>query len=415
MKIEEQLHLTYCTNIHPGNEWNEVKANTETYGPQLKKRISPDKPFGLGLRLSNLAAEGLLEGDNLREFRNYLDKENLYVFTLNGFPYGPFHRESVKEAVHEPDWRTKERGDYTIRLARILSGLLPENITEGSISTSPLSYKPWVDKNDPSLWEKCLHQIIRVVLELIDIRKKTGNHIHIDLEPEPGGLLEESREVVDFFENHLLKKGVDMLSKTANIQGEKARQILLDHICICLDTCHMAIEYENALDFTGRLEKSGIKIGKVQISSALKIPFAGGDESSGERESIHKSLLPFVESTYLHQVIQKNIDGSYTQYKDLPEALAAIKKDPGSIAEWRVHFHVPVFVDAYASFLSTQEAIIDTLKLLRTKKFTRHLEIETYTWEVLPAELKTDIVHSISREFEWVLQTFPREKASASI
>ncbi len=32
-----------------------------------------------------------------------------------------------------------------------------------------------------------------------------------------------------------------------------------------------------------------------------------------------------------------------------------------------------------------------------------HLEIETYTWDVLPAELKASAVESIAREYEWAL------------
>ncbi|MEX0773619.1 MAG: metabolite traffic protein EboE [Balneolales bacterium] len=411
MRIEEQLHLTYCTNIHPGNQWSEVQANIKKFGPELKKRISPDEPFGIGLRLSNLAAEELLEKDNLSAFRNYLDKENLYVFTLNGFPYGSFHRKSVKEAVHSPDWQTDERGDYTIRLVHILSALLPADIPEGSISTSPLSYKPWVDQNDPQVWNACIHQLVRVVEELIKVRETTGQLIHIDLEPEPDGLLEDSSEVVNFFQDHLLVKGVDLLADSMNLQTNEARAYLLDHIRICLDTCHMAIEYETPSSFVNRLEKAEIKIGKIQISSALKVPFPNENQSVDAHEFIKEALLPFAESTYLHQVIQKNTDDSLQRYRDLPEALSNIKHNLKNASEWRVHFHVPVFVEAYALFLSTQQEIIDTLALQIKQPFCRHLEIETYTWEVLPDDLKDDLSHLITREFKWVQNTWSELRA----
>ncbi|MEX0684949.1 MAG: metabolite traffic protein EboE [Balneolales bacterium] len=411
MHLGEELHLTYCTNIHPGHTWSEVQESIEHFGPELKARISPNNPFGIGLRLSNEAAVELLEDDNLIRFQKYLDKENLYIFTLNGFPYGSFHRESVKDAVHSPDWQTPERADYTIRLVHILSRLLPSNLSEGSISTSPLSYKPWVNPNDPALWESCLHQLIKVVIKLILVREKTGQIIHIDLEPEPDGLLEDSGEVVDFFQNHLLVKGVDMLSKSLGITTEKARYYLLDHICICLDTCHMAIEYETPVIFVNRLKKAGIHIGKVQISSALMVNFSSDVNAYEQQKEIKDSLKPFTESTYLHQVIQKNRDLTMIRYPDLPDALTHISQQYEDALEWRIHFHVPIFVEAYALFMSTQKEIIDTLILQNQHPFCRHFEIETYTWEVLPDTLKTDLSNLITKEFEWVINLWSSVKA----
>lgn len=412
MRIEEELHLTYCTNIHPGNQWSEVKSNIEKYGPELRSRISPDEPFGIGLRLSNVAAEELLEDNNLQAFRKYLDQEKLYVFTLNGFPYGSFHRERVKEDVHSPDWRTDERGDYTIRLVHILSDLLPADVTEGSISTSPLSYKHWVDKDDQKVWDLCLNQLVRVVRELIKIRENTGQLIHIDLEPEPDGLLEDSLEVVSFFQDHLLVKGVEMLSDAMNLKTEDAREYLLDHIQVCLDTCHMAIEYEAPGPFVERLRDVGIKIGKIQISSALKVPLSKAGKSSEAQTLIKEALLPFAGSTYLHQVIQKNKDDSLKRYSDLPVALDNLKNNIDQVQEWRVHFHVPVFVESYTSFLSTQKEIIDTLALHQGQPFCTHFEIETYTWEVLPDGLKDDLTNLITQEFKWVQNTWSQLKVS---
>ena len=148
MRIGSDFHLTYCTNIHPGEDWAQVQSSLAAYGPRLKQQISPDAPFGIGLRLSHIASVELLEENHLQAFREQLARDGLYVFTMNGFPYGSFHRTQVKDLVHAPDWQTQERGDYTIRLARILATLLPDDVTEGSISTSPLSYKPWLWAQD---------------------------------------------------------------------------------------------------------------------------------------------------------------------------------------------------------------------------------------------------------------------------
>ncbi|HAX80481.1 MAG TPA: xylose isomerase, partial [Cyanobacteria bacterium UBA11372] len=209
------FHLTYCTNIHPGEEWQQVFANLEKYVPNLKTQLAPDKPFGIGLRLADVAARQLLEKDALMQFKTWLVQQDLYVFTLNGFPYGGFHHQVVKDQVYAPDWSKKERLDYTLRLIKILAFLLPEGM-EGSISTLPISYKPWF-KEDKSTWELTLHSstihLALVAAEMARIRQQTGKLIHVDLEPEPDGLIENSTEVIEFFQNWLLPIGGAFLAK----------------------------------------------------------------------------------------------------------------------------------------------------------------------------------------------------------
>jgi sugar phosphate isomerase/epimerase len=418
MQILEQLHLTYCTNIHPGNDWAAVQESIALYGPALKGRICPAARFGIGLRLSHLAATELLEGNQLALFRERLERDGLYVFTLNGFPYGSFHGEKVKEMVHAPDWRTRERGDYTVCLARILAELLPADVTEGSISTSPLSYKPWFGPDgagSADSWLSCVEQLVRVTGVLLGIEQQTGKYIHVDLEPEPDGLLETASEVCGFFRDHLLTDGTRLLADAAGLSLPEARHALLRYIGVCLDTCHMAIEYETPADFVGQLASLGIRVGKVQISSALKIPFAHIGNGGGLTPAqIPVALAPYVESTYLHQVIQCNQDGSLIRYRDLPAALASLTDGAPAAREWRVHFHVPVFTDSCGAFGSTQQEILDTFALLGQKRFTNHLEIETYTWDVLPAHLKRDLAESISREFAWTLQALPSGRDALS-
>ncbi len=394
MRLSSGQHFTYCTNIHPSSGWQEVMANLERYALPLKAAFSPNEPFGIGLRLSGDESCDVLEDSNLGHFKHFLDERGLYVFTMNGFPYGPFHAQAVKANVHAPDWRDEERVRYTLRLIQILEHLLPDGMT-GGISTSPLSYKAWVD-GSTSTWETLTNNVVRVAEELYRVKER-GVSIHLDLEPEPDGLLENSEEVVRFYQNWLLDYGAMILARCLDLSRSEAQEVLLEHIQICFDTCHVAVAYEEPADVLQRFEEVGIKVGKVQISSALEVALP---KDKAAREEVAETLKSFVESTYLHQVVQKNADGTFTQYPDLPDALPHIQDSHAT--EWRVHFHVPIFTERFGELNSTQEGIVKTFDLLKEKSFTEHLEIETYTWDVLPQELKVGMLESIKREYEWV-------------
>ncbi|MFN6469840.1 MAG: metabolite traffic protein EboE [Nostoc sp. SerVER01] len=402
MKItNNNFHLTYCSNIHPGESWVEVFANLQKYIPELKSRLSPTEPFGIGLRLANTAAKELLESNNLAEFQKWLTQQELYVFTLNGFPYGGFHRQVVKDQVYAPDWSTEERVNYTLNLTQILATLLPEGL-DGGISTLPLSYKPWWKKDqatfDTVLKKSCLN-LASVVTKMIRICEETGKLLHIDLEPEPDGLIENTSEVIDFFQNWLLPIGGNYLSEKLNVEQSLAEAKLLEHVRLCYDTCHFSVEYEEPKSVFTRLESAGIKIGKVQISAAIQVKIPADVE---KRSLIVERLRPFAESTYLHQVIERRSDGTLYHYPDLVTALPHLEQ---SLAEeWRTHFHVPIFIHDYQILQSTQDDIATVLHLLQTNNACSHLEIETYTWDVLPSEMKIDLLTSIQREYEWVLK-----------
>ncbi|MEH1800360.1 MAG: metabolite traffic protein EboE [Nostoc sp.] len=404
MKItNNNFHLTYCSNIHPGESWLEVFANLEKYIPELKSRLSPTEPFGIGLRLADVAAKQLLESNNLAQFQAWLTQQYLYVFTLNGFPYGGFHRQVVKDQVYAPDWSTQERANYTLNLAHILASLLPQEL-DGGISTLPLSYKPWWVKDQTTfetvLKKSCLN-IASVVVEMIRISEKTGKVLHIDLEPEPDGLIENTSEVIDFYQNWLLPIGGNYLSEKLNIEQHLAETKLLEHVRVCYDTCHFSVEYEEPQSVFARLQSAGIKIGKIQISAAIKVKIPAEVE---KRSLIVERLRPFAESTYLHQVIERRSDGTLHHYPDLITALPHLEQ---SLAEeWRTHFHVPIFIHDYQILQSTQDDIATVLQLLQTNNACSHLEIETYTWDVLPSEMKIDMLTSIQREYEWVLKEF---------
>lgn len=389
-----RLHLSYCTNTHPSGDLKGVKDNLERYTLPVKARLSPDAPFGVGLRLSAAEACELMVPGELDAFRTFLDRRGLYVFTMNGFPYGAFHGEPVKAQVHAPDWRSEERVQYSINLAHILAGLLPDGVS-GGISTSPLSYREWVSPDDGRTWELLTANVVRVVEALVRLREQRGRLIHLDIEPEPDGLLERTSELAGFFRERLMEGGARDLAQRLGLSLDEARARMVEHVQVCFDTCHVAMMYEDPGEALRQYEAAGMRIGKVQVSAALRIPF-----TQSERHEALEALRAYVEPTYLHQVVELDKDGRCVSYRDLPDALTQGPDD--TAREWRVHFHVPLFWEGSGPLRSTRGAILDTFHALRTRPFTQHLEVETYTWDVLPPELKVPLAGSIERELRWV-------------
>lgn len=400
MLVLDKWHLTYCTNTHPGESWEEVFESLKTYTLAVKKNLVKKQAFGIGLRLSDLASKGLLEGSNLEDFKRWLIENNLYVFTLNGFPFGGFHRQRVKEDVHKPDWTTQERIDYTLRLAKILAELLPEDVEDGGISTSPISYRHWIKTEDEEQEVKRIatQHFALVIEKLHEIDLKYGRKIHIDIEPEPDGLIENSEEALLYYKNILLPEAGEILADKLNISSGAAEVLIKDHIRICYDICHSAVMYENPEEVLQNFKREGIKIGKVQISAAIKIAL----QEKSKRGKVRERLEPFIDPVYLHQVAGRRKNGSLERYRDLAPALETLEMSDAE--EWRIHFHVPIFTEHYRGIHSTGEEIKKVFNHLKNNNFTNHLEIETYTWEVLPDEMKQELSDSIVREYEWVIE-----------
>jgi hypothetical protein len=392
-------HLTYCTNIHPGESWTDHFTQIKEHVPGIKKTIGPNQPFGIGLRLANTASLELRKEENLKAFQDWLKKENCYVFTMNGFPYGGFHNTVVKDKVHEPDWTTADRLQYTIRLAQVLAALLPDEM-EGGISTSPLSYRYWHDQEKKEgVFKTATLNVLQVVKELVEIKRTTGKTIHIDIEPEPDGLLQNGEEFFEWYINYLLPVGTLYLQDKLACTATEANDFIKRHIQLCYDVCHFAIGFENPDVILKKAKENGIKVGKIQISAALKAVL-GNDQ---QREKVINAFKEFNEPVYLHQVIAKKRDNSLQYFADLPPALEKAA-DP-SMVEWRAHFHVPLFVEDYGVLQSTQEEISIVLAKHKQQPFSMHLEVETYTWDVLPQEMKLPMSQSIIRELQWVINT----------
>lgn len=385
------VHLAYCQNIHPGESWGENLLSLQEKAVAVRDLLTPVGPFGLGLRLGARAAEDLQDSKALAAGRSFFQKQNVYPFTVNGFPYGRFHRGPVKERVYAPDWRTSERLNYTCALADILASWLPD-AAEASISTVPGSYAAWIQNSSDIA--AIAHTLGTAVAHLARIEQQQGKFIHLGLEPEPDCFLETTAQTVDFFQTALPQTAVPVLANALQIAPSRAEEILRRHLGVCFDTCHIALQFENLAESLRRLQKAGIKISKIQLSAALKTP--------ASPEGI-EALRQFEEPTYLHQVKGLDTAGQHIAWRDLPEALegaSALK----NLQELRVHFHVPLFYAPRGPLQSTRDALDSAFWELVRSGITSHVEIETYTFDVLPPEAQPgDVLRSIAEEYRWVL------------
>ncbi len=390
-------HLTYCSNIHPGESWEDHFEHLKKQVPAIKQQTSPNQPFALGLRLADAASKTLQQEVTLRAFREWLADNDVYVFTMNGFPFGNFHHSTVKDKVHAPDWLSTERTAYTIRLAQILAQLLPEGM-EGSISTSPLTYRFWYPEVEwDAVFQQATGNLLQVVEALIDIRNQTGRLIHIDIEPEPDGLLDNCTDFLQWYNRYLLPMGIQHLQQQRGMQEAAATEAILSHIQLCYDICHFAVGYENHASMIRQLQQQGIRTGKVQVSAALKADMRG---TAAEKAALQEAFSQFDEPVYLHQVIAATTDGTLLRYRDMRPALEDIQQP--DVVEWRAHYHVPIFMESYGALAATQADIKTVLDIQRQHPFTPYLEVETYTWEVLPGNARLPVDQSISRELQWV-------------
>jgi hypothetical protein len=385
-------HLTYSTLVHPADTWEQLWTSLTTYLPRVKARVSPGAPFGVCLRLAAPTAALLAaNGAERAKLKRFLADHDLYVYTVNAFPYGAFKGTVVKEQVYEPDWRTEERTRYTLDVADILADICRADLAP-SIQTAPLGFKPNV--TGPDVVARYTEHVLRVAAHLVALEARTGRTVTLAIEPEPQCFLETTDETVAYFTGHLYTGGAARrLATLAAIPISEAHVALRRHIGIVFDIGHQAVGFEHIPTSLGKLVDASIPIFKLQEVAAMQIP-----EVTGEAV---EALAPYAKTVYLTQTVERK-NGRLTKFLNVEDAVAAWKREPGP-REWRIHFHVPVFLDDLGPFRTTRFALEDALKVHKQTPLSRQLEIETYTWDVLPDHLKTgDIVDYVCREIEWV-------------
>ncbi|WP_030662543.1 metabolite traffic protein EboE [Streptomyces cellulosae] len=360
------VHLAYCTNVHPAETLDGVLAQLRDHCEPVRRRLGRDR-LGIGLWLAKDAARALVSDPSaLRGLRTELDRRGLEVVTLNGFPYQGFGAEEVKYRVYTPDWADPERLDHTTSLARVLAGLLPDDVTEGSISTLPLA---WRTAYDEQRAERAHDALTSLADRLDALEELTGRSIRLALEPEPGCVVETTHDAI-----------------------APLTAIAHDRIGICVDTCHLATSFEDPHTAVDALTAAGVSVVKSQLSAALHAEHPHLPE-------VREALAAFDEPRFLHQTrtsptlhsvraggtpVAAGLRGT----DDLGEALAGDALPDA--APWRAHFHVPLHAAPAAPLTSTLPVLKAALTRLvgGPHPLTRHLEVETYTWQALPPELR---------------------------
>jgi hypothetical protein len=385
-------HLTYSTLVHPGDNWDQIWSSVQTYLPQVKARVAPNQKFGVCLRLAAPTVEGLVADAGKRaDLKHFLADNDLYLYTCNAFVYGVFKNQVIKEQVYEPDWATDERTTYTMKVADLLAELAPEGMNP-SIQSAPLGFKPKVTGDD--VVETYTSNVLRVVAHLVELKKKTGQTVPLGLEPEPRCYLETTDETVAYFEKHLFSgRTAQRLAKATGLNEADAAQAMRDFTGVVFDIGHQSVGYEDIPTSLQKLVDHGIQITKLQEAASMAMPEV--------TQQTVDALQAYAKTVYLSQTCQQK-DGQTTWFLNLEDAFAAFQQDPGP-REWRTHFHVPVFLDDLGAFRTTRFALEQALAFHKHTPLSPHLEIETYTWDVLPSHLKTgNIVDYVTREIDWV-------------
>ena len=372
------LPLSYCTNVHPGRTVAEVEEGLDRFTLPIKSNYGSDLAAGLWLAAPVIRELGQ-SNDDTNRFVERLRQRGLSCYTLNAFPYGDFHSARVKENVYLPDWTEPNRLEYTLGCARLLAKLLDAG-TEGSISTVPLGFKPFEQPADFA--DNCAVQLIELAHGLNRLWSETGRMIRLAIEPEPFCVIETTAETIQFFER--------LRERAA---ASRALEVVNTHLGVCYDVCHQAVEFEDVAASIRSLAAADIRINKVHITCAIEV------SKPAERKDALAALSRYVEPRYLHQTFARAPGGAIARYVDLDQQMTTSPSSEFRDADvWRVHFHVPVDADHLGPLGTTRGELKRALAVIPELEYAPHLEVETYTWEVLPGGGSPNIVDGFTRE-----------------
>ncbi|HEV8398165.1 MAG TPA: metabolite traffic protein EboE [Vicinamibacterales bacterium] len=386
-------HLTYSTLVHQTDNFEQLWKSVNTYLPAVKARFAPSQKFGVCLRTSAPSAEMLSQDPTkVADLKQFFKDQDLYLYTANAFVYGVFKKQVIKEDVYEPDWQTPERREYTKQVANLLAELAPEGVNP-SIQSAPLGFKP--KGTGPEIAKAYTDNVVDVVAHLVKLEKDTGKIVTLGLEPEPRCYLETTDETITYFQDYLFApQTAEQLAKKAGINAADAAAAMKKFMGVVFDIGHQSVGYEDIPASLHKLVAAGVPIVKLQEAASMHIP----DVTQQKVDA----LQAFAKTIYLSQTCQRK-DGQTTWFLNLEDAFEDWYKNPGP-REWRTHFHVPVFLTELGhGFGTTRFGLEQALAVHKKTPLSTHLEIETYTWDVLPDHLKTgDIVEYVTRELEWV-------------
>ncbi len=372
-----ELPLGYCTNVHPGRTVAEVEHGLDEY--TLPVAAACGEKLAAGLWLARSVVDELFEFPGRWDhFTAGVHERGLVVYTLNAFPFGDFHSERVKENVYVPDWTEPSRTTYTVDCAAVLARLLPDGI-DGSISTVPLGFKGFDHPDD--FEARAVEQLVAAAGALAAIREQHGRTIRLAIEPEPLCLLETTDEAIGFF---------DRLRSKADELG--AGDVVREHVGLCYDVCHQSVEFEDVAASIRAIDEAGIRINKVHVTCAIRL------ENPSDAEA-RATLAQYVEPRYLHQTTARTADGRVLREVDLSTDLTGSPPDEFLAAdEWRIHYHVPVNAESLGPLSTTRGDLRVALAAVRDLDYAPHLEVETYTWDVLPGAAPESLVEGLTRE-----------------
>jgi sugar phosphate isomerase/epimerase len=367
--------------VHPGERLDQVAGGLVVAG-RVRRALGVER-LGLGLWLSRGALAELAEAGGAAWLRDALAREGLAVFTMNGFPYGDFHAPVVKRAVYHPDWTSDARRAHTLALAEILAALVGP-VGAGTISTLPLGHRAEIAGDTAAVEARAAEQLAGLAAALARLADTSGAAIRVCLEPEPGCLLERTADAVRWFG--------DVLPAAARRAGV-ARGGVERHLGVCFDTCHQAIAFEDAAAALDALADAGIAVGKVQLSSALEI-------ARPSDPAARAALAGFDEPRFLHQVRAGRAGEIPVAVDDL-DRLDELPTDRA----WRVHFHVPIHRAEVGGLPTTRRFLEAALAALARRGGSwPDLEVETYTWSVLPPGERVGedgLVDGLAAELAW--------------
>ncbi|MDT0307394.1 metabolite traffic protein EboE [Streptomyces sp. DSM 44917] len=360
------VHLAYCTNVHPAEDLPGVLAQLAAHAEPVRERLNTGR-LGLGLWLARDAARALAADPSaVTRLGRELAVRGLETVTLNGFPYRGFHEPVVKRRVFTPDWTDPRRLAHTLDLARVLAALLPEDAARGSVSTVPLG---WGAGWSPAREERALFHLALLADGLAKLAAETGRRVRVGLEPEPGAAVDTAAEAA------------------ARLAG----RVDPERVGVCLDACHLAVDFERPASAVAALTRAGLPVVKAQLSAALQTDRPGDPTARA-------ALGRFAEPRFLHQT---RGPAPCARWDDLPAALTAPPDAPGP---WRTHMHIPLHADPAPPLASTRPVLEETLTALLAgpAPVTDHLEAETYTWSVLPEPPEPGgLTAGIAAELAW--------------